>query len=133
MTRSLSPSAAIVLQAIHYSRFENGASLRDIISYGDYINHAIFTFSELSDAVSDLEQLKMIRLAKENLSTTDLFDGWHKDTFKTKVKIRPLKELSQIEKYLKDCWTKIEYPSAGNIKIKEEHFRQALDEYAEKR
>ncbi len=49
------PAAAWVLLATLYGGGARGAGLRDILSAGDYLNHAILTFDELSAALGWLQ------------------------------------------------------------------------------
>jgi hypothetical protein len=46
------PAATWVLMAILYGGGEQGATLRNIISAGDYLNHAILAYDELNSALA---------------------------------------------------------------------------------
>jgi len=58
-----------LLLAIYGATLANKtAKLRDIIAIGDYINHAIFTVSELNGGLSRLHKGKLIKISKDRYS-----------------------------------------------------------------
>lgn len=48
----------------------NGASLRDVIAFGDYTNHAIMTYAEFSLALAWLVALELVHEADGKLFTS---------------------------------------------------------------
>jgi Mn-dependent DtxR family transcriptional regulator len=60
-----------LLLAIYGATLSNKtAKLSDIIAIGDYINHAIFTTSELNGGLSRLHRGKLIKISKDKYSLT---------------------------------------------------------------
>ena len=92
-------SDAWLLLSIIYASPVNGASLRDIISAGDYINHAIFTFDELSGGLQRLIAGGLIREQNGAFAATDIIIKAYRRT--TTPRRTALKELADASEFLK--------------------------------
>ena len=66
-------SDALVLQSIYMSATKKGATLRDIISCGDYIDRSIFTYEEMYNALAKLISNKVIIHSKKGPETSKEF------------------------------------------------------------
>lgn len=93
-------NTAWILQCIYHAEQGDGATLRDIIAYADYINHAILTYEEINDGVQGLSKLGLVTRVGEKFVTSLIFKTWWKEKFKKKKHVDAMKELGEIGEFL---------------------------------
>lgn len=118
----------LVLQCIfHCERQEKGASLRNIISYGDYINHAIPEWKEIGTATGKLMGAGLIIMEDKHFCTAPAFRQWYEKKFRGKKSIAIQKEATEILKFLQENFPTVhENPLTG---ISQADYNQALEQY----
>lgn len=91
---------AWILQCIYHAEKADGATLRDIVAYADYINRAILTYEEINDGLQDLSKRGLVTQVGEKFVTSSVFKTWRKEKFKKKGHVDTMKELGEIGKFL---------------------------------
>ena len=92
--KKFNSSDAWVLQAIARAAIKKPASLQEIISTGDMLNHAIFTSGELQCGLYKLYKAKYIKQINELYKLTDF--GVKQLSQIINKKFTPMKELDKI-------------------------------------
>ncbi len=125
---------AWILHSIHYTEsFDSGADLISIISYADYINHAIITFSELEQALQKLISAGIVQQENKFLSVTETYRQWWENKFAGKGNLFVEEILSEVELYLKKFYKDKADPEAAiSLNISENDFRDAVSNYLNK-
>lgn len=124
-------SDAWLLEAIKFSEGNNGATLRDIIATADYINHAIMTYSEFDSGTKKLLTCGLINKQGKQLETTGKFRNWWKAKFKNQKRIRVLKTMEEIEKYLNRNFGIVEAQTNQDNPFTNDDFDKAATDYLE--
>jgi hypothetical protein len=119
---------AWLLQSIYHSQGTGHASIKDVIAFADYVNHAVMTYHEFSTSLSKLTSVSLVSTESNHFKTTDAFEQWRRKKFKGKKSVQPLKELFEIEKYLNMTFADAQGEfAAGNISP--EQYREAVNAY----
>ena len=58
---------------VHSMRRGHGARLRDIIAFGDYINHAVFEYREFSEALGYLMRARVVFIRRGHIYLSKRF------------------------------------------------------------
>src|SRR5579871_5703666 len=121
-------SDAWLLLAIIYAGKTSAASLRDIISAGDYINHAIFTYDELATGLKRLAADGLIIDENGNFRPSESTVKSYKHT--TTPRRSALKEVEDIYKFIVSQ-TKVESIVSSNISanLSETEYDNAVHSY----
>ncbi|MFO1469683.1 MAG: hypothetical protein U1F27_01425 [Turneriella sp.] len=121
------PAALWLLQClVHCAPAGRGASLRDLIAFGDYINHAVFVYGEFYGA---LGLLLAMRIAFVRRGRIFLAKKFHTELFPKNAKKKPIsysKERSELEKILRALPAVTE---SVPVKITRSEFAQAAAAY----
>lgn len=124
---------AWILYSIFCSEIsEQGATLKHIISYADYSNHAIITYPELTKSLKKLLSAGLVIQLDKKFATTDSYKIWWDAKFKERKRIYILKAIEDTEKFLyhygKSCDLLTFHVT---LKITEEEFSKAVNAYIE--
>jgi len=117
----------LVLQSIKNSEGAKGASIGSIISFADYVNHAILTYAELRCALEKLLGCKIIEQHGEFIRTNNVFLSWYKKKFKGKNPSLD-KEFNEMKIYL----TGIKEIRLEVCKYSEIYFEECVKQYLSK-
>ncbi len=119
---------AWLLQAIFHSQDDGYASIKDIIAFADYVNHAVMTFEEFSTSLPKLMSVSLVTIDSDHLRTTAAFEQWRSKKFKGKKSVQPLKELFEIEKYLNETFAEL-HGQILTSNISSQLFKEAVNTY----
>lgn len=119
---------AWLLLSIHHSQGSDGTSLKSVIAFADYVNHAIITYRELTTSLSKLLSVSLVIMENDSFKTSKDFHQWRSKNFKGKKSVQPLKELVEIEKYLNATFAEAKQEVVTS-NISEEQYREAVDRY----
>lgn len=125
---------AWILHSIHYTETEpTGAELQSIISYADYINHAVITYFELEHSLRKLISAGLVHQDNNFLSVTDTYKQWWDSKFAGKGNLFVEEILSEVELYLKKFYKDMAEPATDiQLNISENDFRVAVSKYLNK-
>ena len=122
---------AWILHSIHFQESGNsGTELRKIISYADYVNHAIITYPEFVTSILKLVSIGIVKQQNKTLATTEVFKQWWDNQYTRKKNIPVLEIIHQVEQYLNLNFKNSDLSaSIKEIQITEEEFIKAVDIY----
>ena len=124
------PTAAIwLLQClIHCTRDNRGAALRDIIAFGDFINHAVFEYTEFRVALSYLAANHIAYVRRGRVFLTKNFKSAFYLVATEQERPTYTKEYAKLERFLDGL-----QPAKGTRPppIGKKTFSQALQAYLE--
>ncbi len=125
---------AWILQSIYCSEIrEHGAELVDIIAYADYSNHAILTYSELTNSLVKLLHAGLVVQLGDNFQTSMTYKAWWTEKSKDKKRIYLLKAIEETEKYLNKNFQNLDISHDNSIiPISESDFKNSVDLYINK-
>jgi hypothetical protein len=120
---------ALILYSIFSSEQKNGAEIKSIIAYADYVNHEIMTFEEFTNSIKYLLQLGLIKEICKKLFVENSFKEWYNDKYKNSKRIYVLKMVESIQKYLYEIEKTNELNKNFETKITEKDFEDSVNEY----
>ncbi|MBS1635020.1 MAG: hypothetical protein JST26_03790 [Bacteroidetes bacterium] len=123
--------ACILLTIQACEKKDNGASLRDIIGFYDYINHDILTWEELNASVLKLKATGQVTLQGQFLRAGAEYHAWWTAQFGAKKRINIAKETQATLGYLNELTVPGTSPVISAI-IDPDDFQQALADYINK-
>lgn len=120
---------AWLLQAVYYSQDKNGSvSLRGLIAYCDYTNHAIITYNEFHNSSQKLISTGLLSCDNGVIYITNELNIWWKNNITAKRKISLAKELKLIEDKLKKSFGNMNL-KITEVQITENEFKKAVESY----
>ncbi|MEQ8714618.1 MAG: hypothetical protein RIC80_16475 [Cyclobacteriaceae bacterium] len=109
---------------------EYGATLKDVIAYADYSNHAIMNWEELRDGLLKLISLGLVIENNHKLVTTKKFKEWWYENFNSKKRIYVHKQIELVQTYMNKAFSSFETEGEKkSIKLTEDDYQNALREY----
>jgi hypothetical protein len=125
---------AWILQSIFCAeKADGGASLVGIIGYADYVNHAILTYTEFSEALVKLSAAGLVEQVGENFQTTGIYKSWYAQKYAGKKNVSALKAMGDTEKYLNQHFQTLPAPPSNSpYPVDETNFKNATDRYLER-
>lgn len=128
---SFSFTDAWLLHAIHVNeRPDLGAELIDIIAYADYINHAVLTYEELTDALPRLLHAGLVVQLGQRLAAADGYKNWWDQQYAGRKRINFIKALGDVEIYLNSTFGTAVLPDIDiPINIQQQDFTAAVEKY----
>lgn len=122
---------AWLLHAIHHSNEGGYTSLRNVIAFADYSNHAIMTFAEFSSSLPKLITASLVVSDGDRLKTSSTFQQWRDKKFKGKKSVSVMKEMIEIEKFLTGTFQTLD-EKVSSIDITPQQFQKDVDEYCQR-
>ncbi len=119
-------SDALLLLSI-ISKDKNGTDLRGVISTGDYVNHAIFSFDELKSGLEKLIAINYVFIEQNRFFTTPKFNREYKKLKVPKAMLKAVDQLYEVLKVKPIDETKLNSISAEIIS--EQIIKNAINEY----
>jgi hypothetical protein len=122
---------AWILHSIHFSELDNlAAELRKIISYADYVNHAIITYPEFVQSILKLVSIGIVKQQNKTLTTTRVYKQWWDSQYSEKKSMPVLEIIHHVEQYLNLNFKNSDLSASINkIQITEQEFTKAVDIY----
>lgn len=121
-------SDALFIQAVHTCGRNKGADLESLVSYIDYLNHAILTIGEYNSSLHKFLSIGLIEEEKDKLKTTKPFDTWWDKKFSKVKNVNTNKEFEAIKIYLKETFESHALPPQ-TIQMDEIKFENAVAAY----
>jgi hypothetical protein len=119
-----------LLHSILSTEKNEGATLKEIIAFADYTNHAVITYEELTDSLARLTSLGLVKKTRENFSTTDEIKEWFRTKFSKKIRMNFEKECRGIENYLVTHFPEEPGKTVPNFMgLNQEEYKKKLSEY----
>ena len=122
---------ALLLHAIYVNEIPGfGATLLDIIGYGDYIDHSVLEYAEMSASLAKLLPVGLVVQLDKKLGVTVLYRTWWDATFAGKTRIDVQKALLEIKTYLNSTFETSLMPEVPvMLNIQPMDFSKTLDIY----
>jgi len=124
-------SAWLMYSIVHSENEGKYSKLTDIIAVADYANHAIMTYSEFIEGLTNLQNLGIVSLNDNKIVISDLFKDWWISKFFSKKRLYVHKEISDISKYI----SKLKSSLIEKVDLtlsSESDFKKAVDKYLDK-
>jgi hypothetical protein len=120
---------ALLLYSILETTNDNGAELKDLIAYADYVNHAIMTYDEFKDGINFLLKYGLVKEMDKRIIIEEFFKNWFKNEYKDKKKIVLLSAVNKIQKYFERMEKESNIDKNMETKIDETDFKNNVNEY----
>ncbi|WP_139261992.1 hypothetical protein [Dysgonomonas macrotermitis] len=91
----------LISSIFHTENNSKDFNLINVIAYADYSNHAVMTYDEFFDGLKHLISIGLVIQVEKELFTTELYKNWWNARFQNKKRIYALKEISDVEKFIR--------------------------------
>ena len=109
---------------------KNGADLKTIIAYIDYVDHSIISWKELSAGLIKLMKIGAVIEKNKKLFLSGKFKAWWIRYNQNKKSLTVLKQVDNVNGYLDKTYSAIrDHVHHKKIELTERDFLQALKEY----
>jgi hypothetical protein len=122
---------AWLLESIFNSeKKKEGALLRDIIGYSDYVNHAIIEWNDYKSSLPKLLQAGLVVQSAKTLSTTKKYMTWRTKKYKGKKRIYAADVMNDACGFMNETFKHLSSENAGySLNLTEEDFSSEIKKY----
>jgi hypothetical protein len=107
-------------------------NLKDVIGFGDFIDHSIITYDEITTSLTKLLQTDVIVRKDETYCTSDGFNKLWSQRLTAQKKKSISKEVAELQAFLNTHFTSVILRDIPELIISEQAFRFAVDAYLKK-
>jgi hypothetical protein len=121
----------LLLISILHSDRTKGTTIRDIVSYFDYVDHSILNYEDFKIGIEKLVSIELVQLKEYKFYTGGSFNDWWDSKFGNKKQVYVYKEIELVLEYLNTQYKESDLGVCEDLPSLED-YRSGVNEYLKK-